>query len=129
MDTLEPGQFMYRMYAKTFRGVPSAKLQPISNYIEGRFKFPSLQYLGLYRVLVCTINTAWCLTRARRADTSFNSRQYSHIIIDEAASVQMTVALVAIAGKGFLEFLSAYIICAYPRTYLLLSMLVFLRYA
>lgn len=95
IDYLEPGQ-LYRMYAKSFRETPSAKLLQFSNYFDGRL--PSLNFLNQFRVLICTINTAGCITRAREKDPAFSSHQYSHVFIDEAASVQMSVALVAIAG-------------------------------
>lgn len=72
-----------------------------SDRIGDRFKFPSLEYLYQFRVVICTFNTSGCFPRARDLNEKFNFSHFSHIFIDEAASVQMTVALIGIAGKYY----------------------------
>lgn len=95
------------MYAKSFRScVTSENIRLISNKIAGgkagEYEFPSLEYLYQFRVVICTLNTAGCIVRARArgqdSDPKFKSGHFSHVIIDEAASVQMPVALISIAG-------------------------------
>lgn len=89
---------LFRMYAKSYDPKKiSDKIMPICNFIDEQFKFPSLKYLFGFRVLVCTSLTAGCLTRARK-DPCFDSKHFTHIIIDECASTQETVSLVPIAG-------------------------------
>lgn len=98
VDVLHDGE-MFRMYGKSYdiRKV-SEKIKPICNWMKGEFRFPSLTFLYGFRVLVCTLTTAGCLTRA--IDSSmFNAKHFSHIIIDESASTHETVTLIPIAGE------------------------------
>lgn len=89
---------VFRMYAKSHRAQPSEKIKPASNQIEGVYEFPSLEYLYQFPVVICTLQTAGCISRARDKNPNFKSDHFSHVIIDEAASVQMSIALIAIAG-------------------------------
>lgn len=107
VDILGPTQ-IFRLYANNYRGILNEKLRPVSNHTDQGYQLPSLKYLYQYRVLISTLNTAGCLTRARSADNEFSSTHFSHIFIDEAASVQMAVALVGIAGEPF-SISSAYL--------------------
>lgn len=91
------------MYAKSFHTMPSKNIINISNQISGEYEFPSLEYLYKHRVVICTLNTAGCISRARNLDKRFNSSHFSHLFIDEAASVQMSVALVSIFGMYILR--------------------------
>lgn len=90
---------MFRMYAKSYdvRKV-RPNLKPISNWLKGEFRFPSLKFLYQFRVLVCTLTTAGCLTRAKD-DSRFDSSHFSHIMIDESASTHETVSMIPIAGN------------------------------
>lgn len=99
IKVLQPDE-IYRMYAKSFdhRKI-SANIKPICNWRKKEFFFPSLKYLYHFRVLVCTLTTAGCLTRARE-ELCFKSNHFSHIIIDEGASTHETVSMIPIAGKN-----------------------------
>lgn len=89
---------LFRMYAKSYDSSKIGdKIMPFCNYIDGEFIFPSLKYLFTFRVLVCTSLTAGCLTRARK-NPYFDSKHFTHVIIDECASTLETVSLVPIAG-------------------------------
>lgn len=98
IDVLEKGE-MFRMYGKSYnyRKV-SEKIKPLCNWLKGEFRFPSLEFLYQFRVLVCTLTTAGCLTRATE-HSQFSARHFSHVIIDESASTHETVSLIPIAGK------------------------------
>lgn len=90
---------MFRMYAKTHDNRKiSDDIKPISNWCEREFQFPSLKFLYRFRVIVCTLSTAGCITRAYESP-GFDSSHFSHIIIDECASTHETVTMVPIAGK------------------------------
>lgn len=89
---------VYRMYAKTFDSAISENIRAISNQMQGEYKFPSLEYLHEFRVVICTILTSGCITRARGSDHKFNSSHFSHVFIDEAACVQQIVTMIPIAG-------------------------------
>lgn len=99
---------MFRLYAKSFnvRKV-SDKIKPICNLDEGKFRIPALKFLCKFRVLICTLPAAGCLTRAelnhsRRRQRYYeqqNSLQFSHIIIDESASTHETETMIPIAGE------------------------------
>lgn len=90
---------VFRMYSKTHSiAKVSKRIAPICNYKDGRFQFPSLEYLYKYRVLVSTLSTAGALARARGADSKFKSDHFSHVMIDECASTHTTMSLIAIAG-------------------------------
>lgn len=56
-------------------------------------KYPSLDYIYQYRVVICTLATAGCLVRA-----NCDPKHFSYVIIDECASALETMALVPIAG-------------------------------
>lgn len=90
---------MFRMYGKSYdiRKV-SEKIKPICNWLKGEFRFPSLTFLYRFRVLVCTLTTAGCLTRSTDS-SQFSSKHFSHIIIDECASTHETVSIIPIAGE------------------------------
>lgn len=97
VDLLHVGE-LFRMYAKSYnRNMLSNKIKPVCNLVEEKFKFPSLAYLYQFRVIVCTLLTAGCISRAR-IDSSFQSGHFSYILIDEAASVPEPTSLIPIAG-------------------------------
>lgn len=101
MQVLNPYEIL-RLYAKTFdKEKLSDKIKPISNYKDHDFVLPSLSYLYSFRVVVCTLATVACITRARGQDKDFNSSHFSHIIIDESACVPEPMLLTAIAGAIF----------------------------
>lgn len=85
------------MYARSCnKETVSETIKPHSNYSKD-FQLPSLNYLYQFRILVCTLTTAGCLTRTRK-DQVFDSGHFKYIFIDEAACVHETVAMVPIAG-------------------------------
>lgn len=93
---------IFRMYAKSFNYTKvSAKVKPICNWKNGKFEFPSLKYIYRFRVVITTVLTAGCITRARELDSDYNSSHFSHIIIDEAAFIHETISLIPIAGTIF----------------------------
>lgn len=88
-----------RMYAKTFdKKKVSSKILPICYFNGKDFKFPSLDSIYQYRVVICTAQTAGSITRARVLNKKFDSKHFSHIFIDEAVCVQETQSLIPIAG-------------------------------
>lgn len=92
---------MFRMYAKTYNvGKISKTIKPICNWSKHEFQFPSLKFLYEFRVLICTLSTAGCITRAYES-SDFNRRHFSHIMIDECASTHETVTMIPIAGKYY----------------------------
>lgn len=98
LNVLTPEE-IHRMYAKSFdKEKVSSKIQPICNINGEKFQMPSLEYLNQFRVVVCTLITAGSIVRARNKDSSFSSDHFSYIFIDEAASCQETISLIAIAG-------------------------------
>lgn len=90
---------MFRIYAKSYdKRKINERIKPICNLLKDELRFPSLEFLYKFRVLICTLSTSGCLTRAC-VDDSFDSGHFSHIIIDECASTHETVTLIPIAGK------------------------------
>ncbi|KAG4068951.1 hypothetical protein HA402_005099 [Bradysia odoriphaga] len=90
---LSPNE-LFRMYAMTQRpSNASSAVLAISNFYRGNIDFPPLDRLYRYRVVICTLSTAGCLTRAH-----CNPHHFSYVIIDECASTPETMALVPIAG-------------------------------
>lgn len=100
IDVLHFGE-MFRIYAKSYdvRKI-NGRIKPFCNWLKEEFRYPSLEFLYQFRVLVCTLSTSGCLTRACE-DVSFDSGHFSHIIIDESASTHETVTMIPIAGKTF----------------------------
>lgn len=96
-----------RMYAKSYdeRSV-SSELKECSNFQNGQFRFPCLKYIYRFRIVICTLLTAGCLSRALE-DPEYDSGHFSHIIIDECASSNETATLIPIAGI-FISLLSTF---------------------
>lgn len=90
---------LFRLYAKSYNATNvSCEIKKYSNFKE-QFHFPCLKYIYKFRIVVCTLSTAGCISRARYEDCDFQPNHFSHIIIDECASTNETTALVAIAGN------------------------------
>lgn len=107
------------MYAKSFDPKKiSSRIKPICNWVNpGGFRFPSLNFLYQFRVLVCTLNVAGHIMKAREYTTSYYSRSrrrrdlfvsetfhfhpehFSHVFIDECASAHESMSLIPISGK------------------------------
>lgn len=65
MQLLSPNE-MFRLYAKTSDKTKiSENIKPICNFKKDEFIFPSLEYLKQFRVVICTLLTSGCFTRAR----------------------------------------------------------------
>lgn len=90
---------IFRMYAKAYNEKNvNNQIKKCSNYMNGEFRFPCLKYLYGFRMVICTLSTAGCLSRARD-DLDFDPGHFSHIIIDECASINETTTLIPIAGN------------------------------
>lgn len=90
---------IFRILAKSYdKSSISKKILPISNVKDDNIEFPSFEFLYKFRVVISTLMTAGSLVRGREIDGKFNSSHFSHIFIDEAASVHEPVCLVPI-GK------------------------------
>lgn len=90
---------MLRMYSLSYELEKlNPAIKPFCNLFNGEFKYPSLQDLYRYRVLICTLSTAGCLVRARN-NNGFSSSHFSYVFIDECASAHETMSLIPIAGK------------------------------
>lgn len=101
LDVVEPNA-IFRMYAKSFeQNLISSKIQPCSNSKDGDIKFPSLNYLYQFRVVVSTISTVGCISRAREYDNHFDSGHFSYIFVDEGACIHEPVTMIPIAGLNF----------------------------
>lgn len=93
---------VFRMYAKSINPtLINSKIKSSCNLKDGEIKFPSLNYLYEFRVVVCTMSTVGCISRARGKDPHFDSSHFSHIFIDEAACVHEPVSMIPIAGMYF----------------------------
>ncbi|KAJ6648016.1 putative helicase mov-10-B.1, partial [Pseudolycoriella hygida] len=83
---------LFRLYSKNVNELTNSIL-PYSNYFNGELKYPHLKYLYKFRVVVCTLATAGCLTRAH-----CNPYHFNYVIIDECASAVEPMALMPIVG-------------------------------
>lgn len=89
---------MLRMYAKSYHEKNvNEQIKNCSNYIKGKFSIPCLKYLYTFRIVICTLLTSGCVSRACE-ERDFEPGHFSHIIIDEAASSNETATLIPIAG-------------------------------
>lgn len=85
---------MFRMYTKSKDlSELTESIIEFSNYFDGELKFPPLRYIRKYRVVICTLATAGCLTRAQ-----CNPKHFTYVFIDECASSVEPITLVPIAG-------------------------------
>lgn len=101
--TLDKTQLL-RMFSQSYdHDKISSTLEPFCNLYDGELKYPSLDYLYKYRVLICTLSTAGCLVRARDS-TIFDAKHFGYVFIDECASAHETMALIPIAGENTLVF-------------------------
>lgn len=92
---------IFRMYAKSYyeAKVPE-DIKKCYNFMQREFKYPCLDYIYKFRVVVCTLLTAGHLMRACN-DPYFDSGHFSYVIIDECASTHETASLIPIAGLCF----------------------------
>lgn len=89
---------IFRMYAKSYnKSNVSTEIMKCSNFVKGQFRIPKLKYLYGFRVVICTLLTAGCISRGCE-DPDFNPSHFSHVIIDECASTNETMTLIPIAG-------------------------------
>lgn len=112
LDVLDFGE-MFRMYAKSVDPKKiSDRIKPISNRSSEGIRYPSLAFLYKFRVLICTLNVAGFIARAREytmnlrrktiicENYSFHADHFSHVFIDECASAHEPISLIPIAGKN-----------------------------
>lgn len=94
---------MFRMFAKSFKYERiNPRIAHISNYSNGKITYPSLKFLYKFRVIVCTLCSAGCLSRARIDKNVWKPDHFDYVIIDECASAHETMCLIPIAGKFIL---------------------------
>lgn len=100
---LQAGE-LYRFYA-TSNQVSKAKPQvlDVSNFNGTTVTYPPLDTLYKYRVVICTVESAGFLTRAR-IDKDWNGLNFKYIIIDDSASMHETMTFIPIAGSVFFGF-------------------------
>lgn len=84
---------MIRLYSLSRGDNIKQSLKDYSNLFDGEIKFPPLSDLYKYRVVICTLATAGCITRA-----NCDPDHFQYVIIDECASAHETITLVPIAG-------------------------------
>ena len=95
---------MYRFYAKSFKNEKmNGNLARSSNYSREGIFYPSLKFLYQFRVFICTLASAGCLTRAR-IDENWRANHFGYVIIDEAASAHECMCLIPIAGQSLVKF-------------------------
>lgn len=101
IDVLQENE-LFRFYAKSYKFERiSPRIKRVSNFYNNRICYPCLQYLYKFRVFVCTLCSAGCLTRAREDRDIWKSNHFGYVFIDEAASAHETMSLIPIAGKIF----------------------------
>lgn len=89
---------MLRMFSQSYdHDQISPTIHPFCNLFDGELKYPALDYLYKYRVLICTLATSGCLVRARTC-AEYNQRHFGYVFIDECASAHETMSLIPIAG-------------------------------
>lgn len=99
IDVLDETE-LYRFYAKSHQYTKiSARIGRVSNFGSEGIFYPSLEYLYQFRVFVCTLCSAGCLTRARVDRKVWTANHFSYVFIDECASAHETMCLVSIAGN------------------------------
>lgn len=99
LGVLEPEQ-MYRFYAKSYKNERiSRKFERVSNFSSQGVHYPPLKFLYKFRVLICTLCSAGCLTRAREDKKVWRADHFGYVILDECASATETMALIPVAGK------------------------------
>lgn len=101
LNVLEENE-MCRFYAKSVKHERiSPRIKHVSNYGSEGIYYPSLKYLYKFRVLICTLCSAGCLTRARIDTRVWRANHFSYVFIDECASAHETMSLIPIAGRVF----------------------------
>lgn len=94
---------MYRFYAKSYKHERiSSRIKRVSNYNRDGIFYPSLAFLYKFRVIICTLCSSGCFTRARIDKEVWRPNHFDYVIIDECASAHETMCLVPIAGMVFL---------------------------
>lgn len=99
IDVLDETE-MYRFYAKSYKHERiSSRIKPVSNYNQNGIFYPPLAFLYKFRVFICTLCSAGCLTRARIDKEVWRPNHFEYVIIDECASAHETMCLIPIAGE------------------------------
>lgn len=77
----------------------SSTIAPFCNLYDGELKYPILDYLYKFRVIICTLSTSGTLVRAGLLSRHFRAQHFDYVFIDECASAHETMSLIPIAGK------------------------------
>lgn len=90
---------MLRMFSMSYDlDEISSTIEPFCNLFDNELKYPALNYLYKFRVLICTLSVSGCLVRARNS-IYFDPKHFGYVFIDECASANETMTLIPIAGK------------------------------
>lgn len=91
---------MYRFLAKSYKYERiNPRIASVSNYSNGRIIYPSLKFLYKFRVIICTLCSAGCFTRARIDQHVWKPDHFGYVLIDECASAHETMCLIPIFGE------------------------------
>ncbi|XP_055301201.1 putative helicase mov-10-B.1 isoform X2 [Sitodiplosis mosellana] len=89
---------MMRMYSTSYDlDKISSTIKPYCNLFDDELRYPALKEIYKFRVVICTLSTSGCLSRAR-VNVNFKPDHFGYVIIDECASAHETMALIPIAG-------------------------------
>lgn len=101
---LQAGE-LYRFYATSSKVLKSKPhVLDVSNFTGTTVSYPPLNTLYKYRVVICTLESAGFLTRAR-IDRDWNGQNFKYVIIDDSSSVPETMTFISIAGSVIFELL------------------------
>lgn len=90
---------LYRFYATSNKFIKSKQqILEVSNFTGTAVYYPPLDTLYKYRVVICTIENAGFLTRAR-INADWNGQNFKYVIIDDCATVHETMTFIPIAGN------------------------------
>lgn len=90
---------LLRMYSMSYDlNKISSTIKSYCNLIDDELRYPALDEIYKFRIVICTLSTSGCLTRARM-DVHFRPDHFGYVIIDECASAQETFSLIPIAGN------------------------------
>lgn len=94
---LQAGE-LYRFYATSNKFIKSKQqVLDVSNFTGTTVSYPPLKTLYKYRVVICTLESAGFLTRARN-DNHWNGQNFKYVVIDDCATVHETMTFIPIAG-------------------------------
>lgn len=92
------GSKVFRMYSESHKKEDIHRsIVPFPNWHEGRCQVPALEFVYQARVVICTAQTAGYFMRSIK-DPLFDANHFDYLILDEAACLEQTAALVPVIG-------------------------------